>query len=213
MEQTLTKDRIVEVATRLFAGLGYDMTSLELIADAVGVPGSSIEELTGGKRELYLTVMEGIFEAKRVEVQAVVDGTASEYEAAHLIADVYLDFYARNPQLLALWGHRWVSDAAELTDIEDRFMRPLLSLAARRIRNVVPEDLGPHAFLGTVLWNINGFLGTGLLAPGKGMRGSEDRDALKYFRTVLHTVIDRLLAPPPGSAQASGAAWTRVPST
>jgi len=105
MEQTLTKDRIVEVATRLFAGLGYDMTSLELIADAVGAPRSSVEELTGGKRELYLTVMEQIFEAKRAKIQAVVDGTGSEYEAAHRIADVYLDFYARNPQLLALWRH------------------------------------------------------------------------------------------------------------
>jgi len=213
MDQALTKDQIVEVATRLFAGLGYDMTSLELIADAVGAPRSSIEELTGGKRELYLTVMERVFEAKRVEIQAAVDGAASEYEAAHRIADAYLDFYARDPQLLALWRHRWVSDAAELTDIEDRFMRPLLRLAARKVRNVVPEDLGPHAFLGAVLWNINGFLGTGLLAPERGMKGSEDREALKQFRAVLHIVIDRLLAPPPGSAQASGAAWTRVPST
>jgi len=56
-------------------------------------------------------------------------------------------------------------------------------------------------------------LGTGLLAPGQGMRGSEDREALKHFRAVLHTVIDRLPAPPPNPGQAWGAAWTRVPST
>lgn len=200
MDQGLTEERIVEVATRIFAGLGYDMTSLDLIADALGVPAVRVKELAGGKRDLYMRVMEGVFEAKRLRVQEIVEHTGSAREAAYQIAEAYLDFYVENPGLLALWTHRWVSDAAEITDVEDRYLRPLMQLAARKIAPVVPQDLGPYAFLGVVLWCINGFLGTGLLAPGHGMVRVDDPQAVKYFRTVLHTVIDRMLAPPQETA-------------
>ncbi|MBA9005430.1 TetR/AcrR family transcriptional regulator [Thermomonospora cellulosilytica] len=197
MDDGLTREQVIEVAARLFAGLGYDVTTLEMIADAVGVPPSTIVELAGGKRELYLQVMERLFEAKYAMVQAATEEAGSGRAAVHQIADSYLDFYAAHPDYLALWEHRSVSDAADITDIEDRYMRPLLKLAARRIRDDVPEDIGAFALLGVILWTINGFLGTGILAPRQGMTRADDPETLKYFRTVLHTVIDRLLAPPP----------------
>ncbi|WP_106402261.1 TetR/AcrR family transcriptional regulator [Actinocorallia populi] len=200
MDQGLSEQRVVEVATRLFAGLGYDMTSLELIADALGVPAAEVREVAGSKRELYMLVMERVFEAKRVKVQEIVDTVEDGREAAYRIAEAYLDFYVERPQLLALWTHRWVSDAAEITDVEDRYLRPLMRLAAHRIDEVVPDDLGPYGFLGVVLWCINGFLGTGLLAPGRGMMRVDDPEAVKYFRAILHTVIERMLVPPPSRA-------------
>ncbi|MEO3786779.1 TetR/AcrR family transcriptional regulator [Actinocorallia sp. B10E7] len=200
MEQELTAEQVAQVATRLFAGLGYDLTSLDTIADALGVPTSRVVELTGGKRDLYMLVMKRIFDAKYVKVQEIVDSPMPAREAAHRIPEAYLDFYVESPQLLALWTHRWAADAAEIPDVEDRYMRPLMQLAAQRIRDVVPPDLGPYAFLGVTLWCINGFLGTGLLAPEKGMARVDDPTAVKYFRATLHTVVDRLLTPPDGRA-------------
>jgi AcrR family transcriptional regulator len=196
MEEGVTTERVIDVASRLFAGLGYDLTSLDLIADAVGVPPAEILTLTGGKRDLYLRVMQRVFEEKKARIEAAAAGDGSGRTALHRIADAYLDYYAEHPQFLALWTHRSASDASDITDVEDRYMRPLMRLAAHRIRDEVPEDISAHALLGVVLWCINGFLGTGILAPGHGMTRADDPATLGYFRAVMHTVIDRLLTRP-----------------
>ncbi|TNY35500.1 TetR/AcrR family transcriptional regulator [Thermomonospora catenispora] len=200
----VAEEQVIEVATRLFAGLGYDVTTLDMISGALGVPTSRIVELTGGKRELYLRVMERLFEAKYTAVEAAADGVETGREALHRMADRYLDFYAAHPDYLALWEHRSVSDASDITDVEDRYMRPLLRLVARRIRADAPEDIGAYAIVGVILWIINGFLSTGVLAPRQGMKRADDPETLEYFRTVMHTVIDRLLAPPPAPALDGG---------
>jgi len=214
MDQRLTEERVVEVATRIFAGLGYDMTSLEIVANALGVPTARLKAVVGDKRELYLRVMERVFEAKRARIQEVVDRVECEREAVYRIAEAYLDFYVENPGLVSLWMHRWACDAAEIADVEDRYLRPLARLASRKIGNAVPGDLGPHALLGVVLWCVNGFLGSGLLAPGRGVLRADDFQAVKNFRAILHGVIDRMLTPPPepGAVQASGALYTSRPS-
>ncbi|MEO3787663.1 TetR/AcrR family transcriptional regulator [Actinocorallia sp. B10E7] len=191
-----TPERLIEVATRLFAGLGYDMTSLETISEAAGVPSSVVLEEVGDKRRLYLLVLERIYEANRVKVQKIIDEVHSPHEAAHLIADSYLDFFLERPELIALWTQRWVADAADVPDVEDHYLRPLMTMAARKIHDAVPEALGPYPFLGIVLWSINGFLCTGVLAPEKGMLPAEDPHAQKAFRGFLHTAIDSMLHRP-----------------
>ncbi|MCD0452154.1 TetR/AcrR family transcriptional regulator [Actinocorallia sp. API 0066] len=197
MGEAVTDEVVVDVATRLFAGMGYDLTSMDLIADAVGVPTSTVMQLTGGKRALYVRVMDRIAELKFVKIEAAVAHGEGGGAAMHRIADAYLDFYAHNPDFMALWVHRWASDARDITEIEDRYMRPLLRFAAHRVGDAAPADLGPYALLGIVLWSINGFLGSGIPARGGGMTYADDPDTLELFRHILHTVIDRLLAPPP----------------
>ncbi|GAB2854580.1 hypothetical protein GCM10022221_62610 [Actinocorallia aurea] len=199
MGEEVTREQVIEVATRLFAGLGYDMTSLELVADSVGVPVSTVVALGGDKRELYHQMMERMYEEHRARIQTVVDETESPYVAAHQIADAYLDVFLENPELLALWAQRWASDATGIPEIEDVYTRPLMQMSARKIKDAVPADLGPYAFLGVMIWCVNGFLGTGLLAPKKGMMRSDDPQARKYFRTILHIVVDRMLTPPPST--------------
>jgi len=194
MEEQVPTERIIDVSSRLFAGLGYDMTTLDLIGDAVGVPASEVQRSTGGKRELYLQVMERLFAEKSARLEGAAERAGSAREALHRIADAYLDFYTEHPDFLALWLHRAASDAADVNDVEDRYLRPLMRVCARRVRPAVPEDLGPYAVLGVVLWCVNGFLGNGILAPGQGISRADDPATLRYFRSVLHILIDRLLA-------------------
>ncbi|MDX6741553.1 TetR/AcrR family transcriptional regulator [Actinocorallia sp. A-T 12471] len=197
MREEVTRERVIDVATRLFAGLGYDMTSLELVADSVGVSVSTVVGLAGDKRQLYLQMMDRMYEEHRGRIQEVIDRTESPYEAAHQIADAYMDVFLANPDLLALWAQRWASDATGIPEVEDLYTRPLMQMSARKIKDVVPPDLGPYAFLGVVIWCVNGFLSTGLLAPKKGMLRSDDVQARNYFRAILHIIVDRMLAPPP----------------
>ena len=52
MERMKTKDRILLVALDLFSEKGYDQTSIDLIAEAVGIKGPSIYAHYKGKEDI-----------------------------------------------------------------------------------------------------------------------------------------------------------------
>src|SRR3954452_2078210 len=101
-------ETIIAVATRLFAGLGYDATTLTTIADASGYDQATVAALVTSKSDLYLKVMARAAEAERDALAEVA--TTSPVDVIHLI-DVYLDFCVAHPEVPALWMHRWMSDA------------------------------------------------------------------------------------------------------
>ncbi|MFG2016070.1 TetR/AcrR family transcriptional regulator [Actinomadura geliboluensis] len=194
MANAIQRQRIVDVATRLFSELGYDGTSVRLIADAMGTDPGAIVEAVGDKRALYLEVMDQAFESERAMLEAVVSQAEPGRAAVHQIVDAYLDLHVAHPNR-SLWAHRWVDDAADITELEDRYARPLLHLAARKIRDAVPPDVNPYYLLGTMIWCVHGFLGSGVLGPSVGMRRSDDPETVASFRQHLHVLMDRLLAP------------------
>ncbi|KAB2352546.1 TetR/AcrR family transcriptional regulator [Actinomadura rudentiformis] len=198
MANPVTCDQVIDVATRLFAELSYDGTPFQLIADAVGVSSAQLTEMTGGKRELYLSVMQRFFEAEQAMLQESMATAEPGPAAVHRLADAYLDFYLGHPNMRALWTHRWVSDAADIADFEDRFSRPLMEQAATEIRNVVPPDVDTYYLLGTLVWCVHGFMGSGLMAPKSGMIPADDPGAARSFRAYLHLLMDRLLMEPAG---------------
>ncbi|REE98273.1 TetR/AcrR family transcriptional regulator [Thermomonospora umbrina] len=202
MEEDVTLEQAVQVATRMFAGLGYDVASLDLIAEALGMPTAQLVKLTGGKRELYMMALERLTRAKYDQVRAAVDAAESERDGIHRFADAYLDFLAEHPDHLAIWSHRFSSDASDLWDVEDQYLRPMLLWGGRTLGDTVPKDIGAIPLLGIVMWCATGFASSGVLAPGHGMKQADDPETLEYFRDLLHKVIDRLLlapAPSPSS--------------
>ena len=52
MERIKTKDRILFAALDLFSEKGYDQTSIDLVAEAVGIKGPSIYAHYKGKEEV-----------------------------------------------------------------------------------------------------------------------------------------------------------------
>ncbi|MCP9947389.1 TetR/AcrR family transcriptional regulator [Actinomadura madurae] len=75
MATVVSRQEVIDVATRLFSELGYDGTSVRLIADAVGVTPAAITEVAGDKRAVYLEVMRQAFEAERIMLDEVVSVT------------------------------------------------------------------------------------------------------------------------------------------
>ncbi|GLW66890.1 hypothetical protein Arub01_51340 [Actinomadura rubrobrunea] len=195
MADGVEMERIVDTATRLFAELGFDGTSLGMVADALGLPHSAIADAVGDKRRLYLTVMQRAFEAERAALQSAVDSCPQGRACVHHIADAYLDFHAAHPYIRALWAHRWMSDAADILDLEDRYPRPLFRLVARKIRDVVPEGVNVYYMLGMMVWTVHGFLGSGVLAQRHGMYRADDPKVLEDFRTHLHLMLEGMMAP------------------
>ncbi|MGK5552698.1 TetR/AcrR family transcriptional regulator [Actinomadura kijaniata] len=188
----MERSAVMSVATRLFAELGYDSTSLQLIADALGTDVQDVRAVGGDKRELYLAVTRHAFEEQRAMLQEALAGCPPE-ACLHHIADAYLDFQIDHPHIRALWMHRWVMDAVDISGLEDEYIRPLLRLVARNLGDRIPPDMDVHYLLSTMLWCIHGFLGSGVLAPERGLRRADDPTAVRDFRKHMHTLITRML--------------------
>ncbi|MFE3449044.1 TetR/AcrR family transcriptional regulator [Nonomuraea sp. NPDC059194] len=185
-------EAILRAATQLFAALGYDGTSTSQIAEAAGLDLATVNAHLGGKRELYLAVMERAHQGERAMLeQAIAETEGMELpDRIHRIADRYLDFFVDNPDVSALWLHRWLLDASDVTELERQYIRPLLSL----VGEVTGADT--EMALWMVVWCVNGFVRGGILDEEGRRRGADDRVALRRFRSCMHLVLHRSLGFP-----------------
>ncbi|MEU7893905.1 TetR/AcrR family transcriptional regulator [Nonomuraea sp. NPDC049152] len=185
-------ETILKAATQLFAALGYDGTTTRQIAEASGLNIATVNYHVGGKRELYLAVMERAHQGERAMLErAIADTEGLDLaERVHRIADRYLDFYVDNPEVSALWLHRWLLDASDVTELERQYIRPLLTL----VGDVTGADT--EMAMWTVVWCVNGFVRGGVLDDEGRRRGADDPKALRRFRSYLHIVLHRALGLP-----------------
>ncbi|WP_018653115.1 TetR/AcrR family transcriptional regulator [Actinomadura flavalba] len=183
--------RILAAATRLFAALGYDGTSTRQIADAAGLNIATVAYHAGGKRDLYLSVMERAHRLERAVLEDAVASFTPDAAGVRALLDAYIDFCVEHPEVPALWVHRWQSDAADIADLERRYARPLIDRAAAAVRAVAPDADAEYAVM-TVVWSTHGFCAGGVPGAG-GRRGPGSPGEVRRFRAHLHRVIARLL--------------------
>ncbi|MFG1942194.1 TetR/AcrR family transcriptional regulator [Nonomuraea sp. NPDC048826] len=192
-------DRLVGVATRLFAELGYDWTSMRMIAEAAGVEVEQLTRLVGDKTELYQEVMVRAINAERTAMEPALRSATPGVQGAIDLVDAYLDFNVAHPEYLALWLHRWTGDAADTPDLEDLYSRPLASEVAEFVRDIMPGDVNCHHLVWSIVWCVYGFLSGGMrhVSPDWPQRRGEEPDpeVLEAFRAYLHTLIRRMTMP------------------
>ncbi|WP_131740588.1 TetR/AcrR family transcriptional regulator [Actinomadura roseirufa] len=199
-------DGLVETATRLFAQLGYDGTSVQMIAEAAGVSPAVLREAAGTKAELYLAVMRHADDLEQRAVRAAITSFTPEIQGVIALAEAFLDFHASHPDVLALWMQRWMGDAADVPGLEELYTRPLSALVTDRVRQVVPDDVDADHLTWTVVWCVFGFLSGGITytgdatAPvvrpvrGQGVGAPRPGD-LARFRQHLRTLLFHMLTP------------------
>src|SRR5689334_12523632 len=122
-------DRVLQVATRLFAGLGYDGTDMRQIADAAGTDVALVRRQFGDKREIYLEVMDRMNCAHNaVLAKGIKDivGASPDQKivALHRLLDRYIDFCCHQPEYPALYTHRWLADATDIPELEPMYAAP-----------------------------------------------------------------------------------------
>ncbi|WP_250213740.1 TetR/AcrR family transcriptional regulator [Acrocarpospora catenulata] len=194
-------ETLLQSATRLFAALGYDATTMRQIADATGIDPVRAG-FTGNKRDLYLAVIE---RAHQIEVEAMgsviesaeLAGEGEVTAAVHRIVDTYLNFCVAHPEFPALWIHRWLYDAADLIGLEREFSQPLITTTTRVLRHAVADQSVDIEYcVWTLVWCVHGFVQGGVL-DGEGERiGAESGEELARFRRHLHMLIHRVLGLP-----------------
>jgi AcrR family transcriptional regulator len=195
-------DRIIGAATQMFAELGFDGSSLGLIADAAGMDPAELRARVGSKSELYKAVMRRMHREEQAAVADAIAGFTPTKPAMTRLLDAYLDFYADNPQMVSLWLHRRMGDAIDITEIEEKYARPSFTFMADLLRHAVPEDLDVDYVLWTIPWLVSGFLSNGVMHSGP--HGESHGEGMHLtpadvqdFRRYLHGLMDRILPLPP----------------
>jgi AcrR family transcriptional regulator len=200
-EAEQTAQQIIAVASRLFAQLGYDGTSVQLISDAAGVAPATVTALAGTKTDLYRTVVGRVFEAEQAAVMSVVGSFTPTRTTLARILDAYLDFYVENPYVVKLWLQRRMGDAADVADLETLYVRPSFLAFADVLHEAAPQDVDVDYVIWTIIWLVSGFLSTGImhsrpLDHPHGTRLHITPEDLDDFRAYLHEVIRRMLPLP-----------------
>jgi AcrR family transcriptional regulator len=192
-ESDTVRERIIGTATRLFASLGYDGTSAQMIADATGLDVATITDLMGDKRDIYVAVIEHAYMAKRAMYDSAFAKFTPDRAGIHLLADHLLDFSVEHPEVAELWIHRWLGDAADVTGLEALYLKPILDRLTDVTRSAVGTDVDITVAWWIVIWSVRGFVVGGLLdREGQPVRPSNP-ELLREFRSHLHQLVDRML--------------------
>lgn len=190
-------DKVLTVATRLFAELGYDQTELELIARAAGVTPAWITEWFGGKQSLYKAVMRQANDQESAALGAALGLLAERAPTpagVKELADAYLEFFTDHPEVLRLWMHRWMGDAADVPELEESYTRPLVQEVVGEVSPLLRPGLDPRFVVWTIVWSVYGFLTGGMLDRPRNERRVRGSD-LREFRAHLHLMLDCVLLP------------------
>lgn len=199
MEDAEQDRLIINAATRLFAQLGFDGTSLRLIADTAGVGMAELTERFGDKAEVYRRVMRYAYESEQAALTAAAASFSPTRQGVLDIVDAYLDFQVEHPWITSLWMQRWIGDAADILGPEEN-TRELSVMMASAVREVTAPGIDTEYMIWTIVWCVHGFLTGGIQHPGPHSyhaRGEPlGAEALNRFRAHLHALITRLTVPP-----------------
>jgi len=101
-----TAERILSVATKLFAERGYDGTSVRAICGAAGANVNAIKYHFGGKKALYAAVFQGLGDDRLASAQRILGTpaqTLAELETRLLLfAEETLATWLAEPELLMI---------------------------------------------------------------------------------------------------------------
>lgn len=187
------RERILQAATRVFAALGYDATTSRLIADTAGVDVATVADQIGRKREVYLAVMERAFQTQRPVIDAAVAEFTPDRAGVYRLIDRYLDLCVAHPEVPALWIHRWLSDAADIAQLEDRYVRPLFAMVVDAVRPVAAPGVDVEYSVLTVIWCVHGFIQGGVYDAQGQRKGQGNPRTLERFRAHLKRLFERSL--------------------
>lgn len=142
-----TKQRIIDVATQMFASLGYEATSLRQISAGAGIDIATLKYHYKDKPTLFLEVYRRGHKAFLDAVEPVlqeVDKIETEEALRVLIDDLVdraHDFVEENLAFVRMTLYRLLEDSEDVISLEEELQTIALSRIAKKFDRLVEKEL------------------------------------------------------------------------
>ncbi len=205
-ERSPGADRIVQIATALFAEHGFHGVSTREIAAATGLSVATVHHHVGSKRELYLKVYKSLLDAAesffhdivaQVETADLQDPQVRAQLPTKLI-DSFVDLVARNPVWSRLFVRQWLDKPEELMNVEADLSLPLYRklhemLLVAQEAGIIHLTADPWLLMRSVEWLVYGYFTAGTFYWDQWRSDPLAEGNLNRFKAFMREYIFRML--------------------
>lgn len=200
------RDEILSKATQLFASRGFDGTSLQDIAKAVGIKKASLLYHFPSKEELRRSVLFQLLAHWRERVPRLLMAATSGKGQFDSLMQEMVGFFAADPDRARLLLREVLDRPEEMRQLLEAHVRPWVCTVCEHIRGGreagrVHEDLDPEAYvihaINLVIGSLATFECVGALLPG-----SSESEARGRHIGELHRLARRGLFREQGHTEA-----------
>ena len=151
-----TRDRVLQVAQALFAERGYRGTSLRDIAKRIGIKAPSLLHHFPSKQQLYIAVLDRMFESIENRANAIAWGRESPQERMRQAVADAIDFIASRPDFVRIMWKEMADESGVGRPVLKRRLPPLFSIALNFIfrgqrEGAFRPEVDPQHFM----WSLN----------------------------------------------------------
>ncbi|MCA9535504.1 MAG: TetR/AcrR family transcriptional regulator [Myxococcales bacterium] len=192
------RDEILGAATRLFAKHGFDGTSVQSIAEAVGIRKPSLLYHFPSKDELRRSVLDQMLDHWNQELPRLLLAAARE-ERFEKVMESLVGFFLEDPDRARLIVRESLDRPSEMNERLGRFVRPWVEvvadqLARARDKGLVQANIDPQAYAVQVINMVVGGVAIvdslDVLLPNDPKRGTTRerhvRELIRMARSSLY---------------------------
>ena len=163
------KQRLLQEATRLFARNGFEGTSIQAIADAVGIRKPSLLYHFASKDELRAQVTKQIVDHWQAELPRLLSAATDEQDRFSSTITAVVEFFLEDANRATLVLREVLDRPDAMRVLIQEHLRPWTKLVTDYIRlgqkiGVVKADVDPEAYIVQVIMMVLGTVATSSVA-------------------------------------------------